>query len=102
VNPRHYLAHVLLRHHPPEQAERPALAEAVTEHVRRALSVESVTASLREKLVKRRQREALLDELDRLSRELTIMGVYRDERIEGLRQKVQELKKKVGPTGPLP
>ncbi len=93
MNPRHYLAHVLLQHHPAPR-NHAAVAEVVREHFAKTFSADALTAALRERLGKKRQRDSLQDELIRIERELFVMSELSDERIEALRRKVQELRKK--------
>jgi len=78
------------------------MAAAVKEHFAKSLSADALTATLRERLVKKGQRASVQEELTRLQRELEIIGVLKDERITVLRAKVQELQKKIErarPTG---
>jgi hypothetical protein len=101
VNPRHYFAHVLLAHHP---APTPKIdvSAAVREHFEKALSVEAVTKTVRERLARRREKDALREQLSSFSRELRAIGRARDARVIALEKKIEEMKKKIGPTGPLP
>ncbi len=80
------------------------MAEAVKEHFAKTLSAEALTATLRDRLGKKRERATVHEELTRLENELAVIGEINDARIVTLKQKVQELQKKVRsrPTGPSP
>ncbi len=94
MNPRHYLAHVLLQHHPARR-DNTAIAAVLKEHFAKTLSADALTGALRERLGRKRQRASVQEELSRLEREIDIIGEIKDERIESLRTKIQELQKKI-------
>ena len=95
MNPRHYLAHVLLQHYPQKRSQTD-FAAAVKEHFAKTLSADALTETLRARLNTKRAKVSVEDELVRLERELELLGGVQDERIQLLRVKVEELQKKIG------
>lgn len=95
MNPIHFYGHLVLAHRPQSRDER-ELADEVKDHFKKTLSVDTVVSHLRERLTKRRQREALQDAIIALERELHQVGTD-DPRAAALKTRVEEVKKKIGP-----
>lgn len=101
MNPVHFYGHLVLAHRPGAKDEK-ALADEVKDHFKKTLSVDTVVTRLREQLAKRRQRESLVEAIAALESELHELGLTEDERVAELKGKIEEMKKKLGLTGPWP
>ena len=99
MNPVYFYNQLVLAHRPQARAER-ALADEVRDHFKKTLSVDTVVTQLRERLAKQHERDAILDAITTLERELRALNEDTPQ-IALIRQKIDEMKKKIS-TSPSP
>lgn len=96
MNAKHFLVHVIEQHNRTlPSSPRINIGKELSDHIRETLSREQLTAVLKQRLIEKRKREVLGAELERLERETLQLHGMGFERVEKLRSRIQELKKKI-------
>lgn len=94
MNAKHYLTHLVIQHK--RSVDGASARQAILKQAHETLSAEHVTAALKERLLRKRRRIALQEELRDIERMLPTLDEL-DPRTAGLKKKAKELSLALGP-----
>jgi hypothetical protein len=87
----HYLAHLVRQH----RSREPVASQTVRDEIRKTLSKDNFTATLKKRLVAEHKRRTLIEQLQTLEEELAALRDVQRERVRVLHARVERLKKKI-------